>query len=559
VGVSLPKGYNLWLGGLWALVALAAIFSLALPHSFLLSTLGDSIQCILLLSFAAGAVLNLRQQERRVRLFWTLIMTGAVLWVSTQVLWTHFELLLRRDVPNPFVGDIILFLHLVPLMGAMALQPDLDRSEQSARLGSLDFVLLLLWWLYLYLFVVIPWQYVSPNPKTYGLSFDTLYFAEHLVVLVAVGTVWRRSRGGWRQIYAALFAAASLYALSSVAASIAIDFGAYYTGCFYDMPLMASMVLFSRATLVARVAPEQEACKADAKSHNWISVVAMAVAASLPLFAAWAVFFSSAPPAVRSFRLVLTLIAIVLIGGLRSWKQYVLDEELDRANRELREASLTDALTGVRNRRFLATTIDNDIRLALRAYSSEEVGANYNRDLIFYLVDIDHFKLINDEFGHDQGDDLLVQIAARISSAIRHSDVLIRWGGEEFLVVSRHSNRAEAETLANRVLHAVGTEPLRLPNGQGLRRTCSVGWAVFPWCTSRPQAVDFEEILRLADRALYQAKNTGRNRAIGLLPKHDDDITAASLDTASDELPTRTVITVGPGEAQRAALGASND
>jgi diguanylate cyclase (GGDEF)-like protein len=555
VSVSLPKRYNAWLGGLWALVSLAAICSLALPHTFLLTLLGDSIQCVLLLSFVVAVGLNLQNQDRRARLFWMLIMVSAALWVSTQVLWTHFEIFLRRDVPNPFVGDIILFLHLVPIMGAMAIRPDVDRGPQSTRLGSLDFVLLFFWWLYLYLFVVIPWQYVSPNAKAYGLSFDTLYFAEHTVLLLAIAMVWRRSSGQWRRIYREFFAAACLYALSSIAAGVAIDFGAYYTGSFYDMPLLASMVLFTRTALVSRSLGEAEPCKAEAKARNWVSAMAMAVAASLPFLALWAVFFSNAPAIVRSFRLLLTLAGMIFIGGLRSWKQYALDEELDRANQELREASFTDMLTGVRNRRFLATTIDNDVRLVLRAYSTaESTRENRNRDLIFYLIDIDHFKFVNDAFGHDQGDDFLVQIAARISSAIRYSDVLIRWGGEEFLVVSRHTNREEAETLADRVLHAVGTEPFRLASGQGIRRTCSIGWAVFPWSTSMPEAVACEEILRLADHALYQAKNDGRNRAIGLLAKEGSPIPGKAPELSQDASPSppaRSVVTLGPSESKR--------
>ncbi|MBV9483528.1 MAG: GGDEF domain-containing protein [Acidobacteria bacterium] len=508
-----------------------------------------------MLSFIVSASLNLRDQDRRAKRFWMLILVSAVLWASAQLLWTHCEVFLRRDVPNPFFGDIILFLHLVPFMGAMAIRPDIDRAAQTARLGSLDFLLLFFWWLYLYFFLVTPWQYVVPDARVYGVNFDTVYFSEHLVLLTAVWSVWRRSSGQWRRIYSEFFAAAGLYACASIAAGVAIDFGVYYTGSFYDMPLLASMVLFTRASLVSRRLGEREPSKAESKTQSWIAAMAMAVAASLPLLAIWAVFFSSAPAKVGSFRLLLTLAGIVCIGGLRSWKQYALDEELDRANQELREASLTDVLTGARNRRFLATTIDNDVRLVLRAYSSAQCEQkNRNRDLIFYLVDIDHFKAINDAFGHDQGDDFLVQIVARLSSAIRYSDVLIRWGGEEFLVLSRLTNREEAEILASRVLHAVGTEPFRLANGKAIRRTCSIGWAVFPWSTASPEGLGYSEILRLADQALYQAKDSGRNRAVGLLALEGSRIPSRSApndqEVRSDPRICR-VVTLGPGESEQ--------
>jgi diguanylate cyclase (GGDEF)-like protein len=444
-------------------------------------------------------------------------------------------------------------------MAAMAVRPDVDRGPQSRRLGTLDFVLLFSWWLYLYLFVVIPWQYVHLDEAAYGLNFDTVYFSEHLVVLAAVGLVWRGSAGKWRGIYSRLFLAACVYALSSVAAGLSIDFGKYYTGSIFDIPLLVSMQLFTGAALGGFSSDPIESSKAEAKAHSWASAVAIAAAGSLPLLALWSVLFSNAPINVRSFRLLLTLATIVLFGGLRSWRQYVVDDELAHANQDLREASFTDVLTGVRNRRFLATTIDNDVRLVLRAYSpAESAPVNRNRDLVFYLIDVDHFKSINDEFGHAQGDDLLVQIAARISSAIRYSDVLIRWGGEEFLVVSRHSNRDEAETLASRVLEGVGKEPFRLA-GNSVRRTCSIGWAVFPWSTSVPEAMDYQEILRLADNALYEAKREGRNRAIGRLapdPREVVEWLRLPNITHKAEPPTRRLVTLGPCERPPADVAA---
>ena len=550
--MSTPKWQSVSLGSLWALVSAAALCSLLLQRGFLLTAIGDSVQCVLLLSFLLAAGLNAHRQHGRARLFWVLVGSSAVLWLATQLLWTRSEVFLRREVPNPFVGDIILFLHLVPLMAAMAVRPDVDPGPQSRRRASLDFVLLFSWWLYLYLFIVIPWQYVAPNAEVYGFSFDTLYFAEHLVVLAAVAAAWRSSNGAWRRVYSHLFLAACVYALSSVAASIGIDFNRYYTGSFYDIPLLVSMQLFACAALTDLSSGHTRQHKTEPKAHSWPAAAAIAVAGSLPLLALWDVLFSSAPINVRSFRLLLTLATIVLIGGVRSWRQYAVDDELARVNQELREASFTDILTGVRNRRFLATTIENDVRLVLRAYSpAETTNNNRNRDLIFYLVDIDHFKFINDAFGHGQGDDLLVQIAARISSAIRYSDALIRWGGEEFLVVSRHTNRNDAETLAVRILNSVGKEPFRLISGETIRRTCSIGWAVFPWSVAEPDAIDYQEILRLADNALYAAKREGRNRAIGVLA--DDSggtpewLRSANFGARIDP-PTQKLVTLGPCE-----------
>ena len=195
-------------------------------------------------------------------------------------------------------------------------------------------------------------------------------------------------------------------------------------------------------------------------------------------------------------------------------------EALALANKELEEMSLTDPLTSARNRRFFQATIGSDVSQAIRAYSAPDpTRSRRNRDIIFYLIDADHFKEINDRFGHDAGDQMLIDLTARISSAIRYSDVLVRWGGEEFLVVSRFCERKEAATLAARVLSAVAGEPFKIKGaGLSLHRTVSIGWAAFPWNVASPVDVSYEEVLAIADRAMYKAKNAGRNQAIGALP-----------------------------------------
>jgi len=232
----------------------------------------------------------------------------------------------------------------------------------------------------------------------------------------------------------------------------------------------------------------------------------------------------------RGFALLLGILALYSLVNYRTRKlqserlrleQAVAErsEALAQANKELEEMSLTDPLTGARNRRFFQATIASDVSQAVRAYSSPDpTRSRRNRDIIFYLIDADHFKEINDRFGHDAGDQMLIELTSRISSAIRYSDVLVRWGGEEFLVVSRFCERKEAATLASRVLSAVASEPFKIKGASlSLHRTVSIGWAAFPWNIDSPVDVSYEEVLAIADRALYKAKNAGRNQAIGAL------------------------------------------
>jgi len=564
VGVRHSARAKYCLLGAWVLVCLSAVLSLLIPHSYRLTALGDFSQVILLLAAVLAMAANVKSGDRQARLFWGLMTLGCGMWLSVQALWTYFEVFLHREVPNPFIGDVVLFLHLVPMMGALAMQPHVDREEHSTRLGALDFTLLLIWWLYLYLFAVIPWQYVSPNATLYGHSFDVLYLMEHLVFLAMAGFVWLRSVGDSKIIFGHLLGAGALYAFSSIAASVAIDFGHYYTGSFYDVPLVACMAWFFGLGLVGnhlpfRTAPIKEG---EGKRDVWGARLATGAVLSLPVLAGWSEYMSHAPGRVQSFRMMLTLCGMMLMGGLLALKQYRLDKELAHANQELREASLTDLLTGAKNRRFLTTTIEGDVRHVIRAYSPNSGCASVrNRDLIFYLIDADHFKEVNDRYGHDLGDGVLVQIARRISSAIRHSDVLIRWGGEEFLVVSRYTNRDEAAALAARVLNAVGSEKYELQGGQKIGRTCSIGWAVFPWIVRDPEAVSYGDVLRVADRALYEAKKAGRNQSIGMLPLTETLPVLPPFEekgqSIMEVLPVRTVVTLGPSASNQEAAAAA--
>ena len=222
-------------------------------------------------------------------------------------------------------------------------------------------------------------------------------------------------------------------------------------------------------------------------------------------------------------------VALLVFGIL--WKRHrdrLQNERLEQAvaersaqlaalNGELQEASLCDPLTGVRNRRFFSSMIAADASQAVRAYRGSEIYGRDHRDLIFFFVDIDHFKAVNDEFGHDAGDRVLIEIAQRLNRVVRESDFLIRWGGEEFLVVFRAAERSDGELLASRILKAVNSSEFDLGNGRRITRSCSVGWAAFPWLPPACSDLAVDEVLRVADRGLYIAKQQGRNQAVGMV------------------------------------------
>jgi two-component system, cell cycle response regulator len=174
-----------------------------------------------------------------------------------------------------------------------------------------------------------------------------------------------------------------------------------------------------------------------------------------------------------------------------------LQDELRQRNEELDLVSRTDALTGLRNRRHVEEYLTKLVSLARR--NVEPIAV--------LIVDIDHFKSVNDGHGHDAGDAVLREVAGRMVDSVRLEDMVGRWGGEEFLVVLPNTAAQGAAELAERLRQVVAGEPCRLPDGGAVPVTISLGCAA-------SVIDDAATLVRSADAAMYEAKESGRNRVV---------------------------------------------
>lgn len=203
-------------------------------------------------------------------------------------------------------------------------------------------------------------------------------------------------------------------------------------------------------------------------------------------------------------------------------KQEALTRDLQTAHDQLRRLSLTDELTGLWNRRYLNATLPEDVAQVLRYYRRTHKGSENtlprDTDLVFAMVDLDHFKSVNDTYGHGAGDQVLMQMRQVLAVACRDMDTVVRWGGEEFLVVARNMRRDNFTLLVERIRRAVAHHPFDIGGKAPLHMTCSVGAAVFPFLTQWPDALSWEKVVELADGCLLAAKKSGRNAWIGVLP-----------------------------------------
>jgi diguanylate cyclase (GGDEF)-like protein len=193
-------------------------------------------------------------------------------------------------------------------------------------------------------------------------------------------------------------------------------------------------------------------------------------------------------------------------------------QDLEVVNRRLATASLTDSLTGFANRRFLIEYLEKEISLVQRRYHAAGPDAPNlaEFDLAFMMIDLDNFKSINDTFGHNAGDEVLRQLRDILEDACRDSDIVIRWGGDEFLVVARDQDANSIEALAERVRDRIASHAFQVGQGQVVRTTCSIGYACYPFIRTDIEALSWEQVVAVADRALYVSKRSGRNTWVGL-------------------------------------------
>lgn len=207
----------------------------------------------------------------------------------------------------------------------------------------------------------------------------------------------------------------------------------------------------------------------------------------------WALFLKSQKTNIIYAVCALILVETLLVLGWR-YSQKRLQDIIDTQTSELHKLATTDGLTGAYNHRTIEQLINKEIARSKR----------YENSFSVLMIDVDHFKKVNDEFGHLVGDNVLIELVKRIKALVRDSDVLGRWGGEEFLLLAAESDLETASLLAERIRTAISHPPF------AKSRTITVSIGVTQFHSSDNSST----MIARADEALYKAKNDGRNRVI---------------------------------------------
>ena len=207
----------------------------------------------------------------------------------------------------------------------------------------------------------------------------------------------------------------------------------------------------------------------------------------------------------RSLLIMLTVVLFTMLLGVVYLFVSKLNRQLAIALIKLRDMATTDTLTGLFNRRYFFSTLASEISRHKR----------HQRDLSCIFIDLDHFKKINDQYGHATGDEALRSVGRLLLGRCRNEDICARYGGEEMVVLLPETSLEKARDVAEDLRQQVATMPVPLPTGGTFNLTASLGVAAISGDSSNWSSAA-DEILAQADRAVYQAKDQGRNRVVAM-------------------------------------------
>lgn len=434
------------LAGVLIILALGGA-ELLMPRGPAMTAFGDLLPLVLL---AAATIAFLRNAflQKKSRMFWLLWGFGCALWTINTGVWAYYEIILRQELPEPCAGDVILFIHIVPFMAAVALRPHRPLQDRRAVLDAINFLMLLIWWVFLYAFIVFPDQYVILNPSVYSRNYDLLYLLENLVLVLILGMAATSTRDNWRRVYWNLFVASALYTLGSEMINAAIARNQYFSGSIYDLTFLVAVGSMIWAALSAgrmNLAYSPTTDFAD----RWVRLaprMAMIAILSLPLLGLWALLADHVAPSLRNFRLLVALAATLVLGLFVFLKQFLLDrqlihlldqsrqsyENLERLQSQLVQkeklASLGQLVAGAAheiNNPLAAILGYSDLLAAQTSLKSDQTAmaqkigqhARRTRDLVADLLSFAQ---------QSQSEKVLIDVGALVQRALQMHDVQIR-------------------------------------------------------------------------------------------------------------------------------------
>ena len=307
-----------------------AVAPLVFAGAFFRTAMGDLFPLFVLAAIFVLSVRNAFDSRGHTRLFWSLMATSFGMWCFNQCCWTWFEVLIRKPMPDPFAGDIVHFLHVVPMMAAVAIRPHDADDGEGITTSALNVLILIVWWIVVYAYFVFPDQYIQTNLPAYTLHWDLLYLVEGIMLIGLYGSAYFSSSGSWRKLYGGIFLAAFVYTFASEAMNAAIAHGTYKTGGLFDLPFVASLLGFLGVAFLGRrsLGETQIVPRVTRARRAVSSALAQLALLSLPLLGYVALFVSGDVLQLRQFRFAVAMGGVAILAFFLFLKQYLLDQRL---------------------------------------------------------------------------------------------------------------------------------------------------------------------------------------------------------------------------------------
>ena len=292
--------------------------------------MGDAVPLLVIAAAFIVSARNAFDSRGHTRLFWSLMTAGMAMWCFNQACWMWFEVVIRKPLPDPFGGDVVLFLHVVPIMAAVSIRPHEADESEGMLPSALNVIILLVWWVVVYAFFVFPEEYIVTNVAVYNPRWNLLYFIEGMILIAVSASAFITSSGSWRDLYRNIFFASALYTFASEAMNAALARGAYKTGGIYDLPFLGAALGFLWVAIAGR------RCLRDIQMMPSITRASRPVAPelaklallSLPIMGYWALFLSNQQPYLRQVRFAVAMGGVAILAFVVFLKQHLLDQKL---------------------------------------------------------------------------------------------------------------------------------------------------------------------------------------------------------------------------------------
>jgi len=328
----------------WQLAAVAGVLaaytvvSLTGKPGFALTAISDITGTVLWLICVGAMLWAASCNQGRTRWFWLLLAFGAGMVCTNFGAWFYYELIAGKEPPETFWGDIPLFLQPVPMMAAAAMRPGSTQRQQKFHLTTLNFLVLLLWWVCLYMFFVYPNEYILPNKVAYNVYYYGLFILEFSVFLAVLGGMALVAQGAWRKIYWQLFSASAFYLLTYTWLNSALGSELYYSGSLYDVPDYAAICWFILIAVAARKVPSEPLGETDHDRERDVSgFLAVMAVLSVPVIGLCELYFDPQGHELRPYRVAVAMVSILLLGICVFLRQMLMAREMHRLLIESKE------------------------------------------------------------------------------------------------------------------------------------------------------------------------------------------------------------------------------